>query len=214
MELLQSIRVIVADDHRVVRGGLKSIFEGTEITVVAEANTGEEVVALVNSQAADLVILDVRMDGHDGISALSRIKMEAPDIPVLVFSAFENPVYLGRAVALGAAGYLLKTSDRNRILSAVRSVAGGETLWSPLESRRLNGSAASGPEIDNLEFSLTHREFDVLREMTLGKTNKQIAGSIGIGYETVKEHVQNILRKLGVADRTQAAVLAVRKGIF
>ncbi len=213
MESTSEIRVIVGDDHNVVLGGLKSIFAGTEISVVAEGRTGDELLAMVKSHDADLIILDVRMTGNEGLALLRDLKRDLPERSVLVFSAFDNPTFMAQAADLGANGYLLKTSDRNTILAAVRSAAQGKSLWSRVDMRRIN-SASTMEDFPDLEVALTHREFDVLREVALGRTNKQIAESIGIGYETVKEHVQHVLKKIGVVDRTQAALWAVQKGIL
>lgn len=207
------IRVVVADDHEVVLGGLRTVFQGTEISIIGEARSGEEAVRLVMQLQPDLVMLDVRMPGGDGLSALGRIKLELPNMPVLFLSTYDNPTYLARAVALGACGYLLKTCDRNQILAAVRAGAAGESVWTRDELRRVTGALSTPRASGDLEISLTQRESEVLRQLALGLTNKEIAQALSISYETVKEHVQHILRKVGVSDRTQAAVWAVRKGL-
>lgn len=208
------IRVIVGDDHHIVLDGLESMFEGTEVTITAKARNGDELSAAVKSVDADLILLDVRMAGNHGLEALRAIKQEVPDRPVLVFSAYDNPLFMAQAAALGASGYLLKTSDRETILEAIRSAAAGNSLWSRSDVRRAKGALQATPQLAGLEIALTQREFEVLRELSSGKTNKEIADSIGIGYETVKEHVQHVLKKIGVIDRTQAALWAVQKGIL
>ena len=117
-----SIRVLIADDHEVVRAGLKSIFQGTGIEVVAEAEGGDQAVQLALQIQPDLVVLDIRMPGGDGLTALGRIKLEKPEIPVLMFSAYDNPTYVARSVALGASGYLLKSCGRDMIVDAIRKI--------------------------------------------------------------------------------------------
>jgi DNA-binding NarL/FixJ family response regulator len=187
------------------------MLDGTDIRIVAEANNGNAAYKLAAKHRPDVMLLDVRMSDGDGLNCLARIKLDEPDIPVVMFSAFDNPTYVARAVALGAAGYVSKAASRNEIIAAIQVAASGESIWSRDELRRVTGALAaprSGVEID---VSLTKRESEVLKQLALGLTNKEIAQSLGISYETVKEHVQHILRKIGVSDRTQAAVWAVRK---
>lgn len=205
------IRLLVADDHEMARCGLKSLLAGTEIKVVAEVSNGPAAAKYALENEVDLVLMDVRMPDGDGLTALGRIKLDKPDMPVLMFSAFDNPTYVARAVALGANGYLLKSCTRDELLQAVRTVAGGENCWTRQELRRVTGALAT-PRINiDVEAPLTQRESEVLRQLAHGLTNKQIADALKISYETVKEHVQHVLGKIGVSDRTQAAVWAVRK---
>lgn len=209
-----SIRLLIADDHEVVRAGLKSLLADVrDIQIVAEAADGDEAVRMAHRHRPQVVLLDVRMIGGDGLAALGRLREELPAVPVVMFSAYDNPTYMARAAALGAAGYLVKSAKRDEIISAVRQAAAGESLWSREGLRRAGGSAAPSRATSDLETALTKREAEVLKQLALGLSNKEIAQALEISYETVKEHVQHILRKLGVADRTQAAVWAVRKGI-
>ena len=208
-----AIRLLIADDHEVVRTGLRSILEGTEIEVIGEAIGGEDAVQKTMELAPDVVVLDIRMAGGDGLNALGRIKLEKPDPPILMFSTYDNPTYVARSVALGASGYLLKNAGCERLVDAIRRVAGGENVWTREELRRVTGALATPRLSSDIEVPLTQRESEVLRQLALGLTNKEIAMALSISYETVKEHVQHILRKVGVSDRTQAAVWAVRKGL-
>jgi DNA-binding NarL/FixJ family response regulator len=160
-----------------------------------------------------VVLLDIRLAEGDGLTALSRIKIDQPDLPVLILSTYDNPTYVARAAALGAAGYLLKGASREELLSAIRKAAGGESVWTREELRRITGALATPRLAADIDVPLTQRESEVLRLLALGQTNKEIGQALHISYETVKEHVQHILRKLGVSDRTQAAVWAVRKGL-
>jgi DNA-binding NarL/FixJ family response regulator len=206
-----AIRLLIADDHEVCRAGLKSLLEETEIEIVAEAENGLEALERTFTLRPDVVLLDVRMPQCDGITCLGRIKLDAPAIPVLIFSSYDNPTYVARAVALGAAGYISKTCRQAEIIEAIRAVAGGETIWSREELRRVTGALSVPRSNSEVDVPLTKREGEVLKQLAFGLTNKEIAQALGISYETVKEHVQHVLRKIGVSDRTQAAVWAVRK---
>jgi len=208
-----SIKLLIADDHAVVRAGLHSLVAGSDIEVTAEASDGLQALQLALDRRPDVALLDVRMPECDGIVCLGRMRAELPDLPVVMFSAYDNPTYIARTVALGAAGYLIKTASREELLSAIRRAAAGESIWTREELRRVTG-ALSTPRITvDLEVPLTKRESEVLKQLALGLSNKEIALALSISYETVKEHVQHILRKVGVSDRTQAAVWAVRKGL-
>jgi len=204
------IRVFIADDHDMVRVGLKAMFAGTDIEVAGEAATGEDAVNFVLNNDVDVVILDVRMPRGDGLNALGRIKLEKPDLPVLMLSTFDNPTYVARAVAFQAQGYLLKSCSRDKLLDAIRRVARGENIWTRDELRRVAGGLATPRMAGDVDIPLTQRESEVLKQLANGLTNKEIAQILNISYETVKEHVQHILRKIGVTDRTQAAVWAVK----
>ncbi len=208
-----TIRILVADDHQVVRSGIKSLLSGTEIEVIAEAADGEEAVLQAARHKPDIVLLDIRMPGVDGLTALGRIKASTPEVPVVMLSTYDNPTYVARAVALGASGYLLKGVTRDELLAAVRKVVSGEEAWTRDELRRVTGALTTPRMAADVEVPLTQRESEVLRQFAFGLTNKEIGQALGISYETVKEHVQHILRKIGVTDRTQAAVWAVRKGL-
>ena len=208
-----AVRLLIADDHEVVRTGIKSILADTNIEIVGEATSSEEAVSMALELNPDIVLLDIRMPGNDGLDALGRIKLDRPKMSVLVLSTYDNPTYVARAVALGANGYLLKTATQEEVVDAVQRVAAGENIWTREELRRVTGALATLRLSDDIEAPLTRRESEVLRQLTNGLTNKEIAQALGISYETVKEHVQHILRKVGVTDRTQAAVWAVRKGL-
>jgi DNA-binding NarL/FixJ family response regulator len=209
-----SIRLLIADDHEVVRAGLKSLLADVrDVQVVAEAANGDEAVRLAHRHRPQVALLDVRMHGGDGLAALGRIREELPAIPVLMFSSYDNPTYVARAVALGAAGYLVKSATRDEIVGAIRQAAAGASLWSRDNLRRAAQSPPTPRATLDPDATLTKREGEVLKQLALGLSNKEIAQALDISYETVKEHVQHILRKLGVSDRTQAAVWAVRKGL-
>lgn len=208
---MSTIKLLIADDHEVVRSGLRVLLDGTEVDVVAAVATGEDAVKYALEHDVDVVMLDIRMPDGDGLTALGRIKLDKPDMPVLMLSTFDNPTYIARSVALGASGYLLKGCSRDELLKAIRSAATGESAWTRDELRRVTGALATPRLAADVEVPLTQRESEVLRQLAYGLTNKEIAQALHISYETVKEHVQHILRKIGVSDRTQAAVWAVRK---
>ena len=205
------INLLIADDHEVVRCGLKNLLAGTEIEIVAEVATGAAAVKYALENDPDVALLDIRMPDGDGLTALGRIKLDKPDMPILILSTFDNPTYVARAVALGAAGYVLKGCTRDHLIHCIRTAAAGESAWTRDELRRVTGALATPRLASDVEVPLTQRESEVLRQLAYGLTNKEIATALHISYETVKEHVQHILRKIGVSDRTQAAVWAVRK---
>src|SRR5262245_53359138 len=196
-----TIKILIADDHEVVRAGLKAMFEKSDIRVVAEASDGTSAFKLAKKHKPSLVLLDVRMPDGDGLTCLGRLRLDLPDIPVLMFSSFDNPTYIARAVALGAAGYVLKSASRDKIIHAIRAAVGGDTVWSKEDLRRVTGALAVPGAVSEGDVALTKREGEVLKQLALGLTNKEIAQSLGISYETVKEHVQHILQKLAVTDR-------------
>ena len=206
-------KILFVDDHEIVRLGLRQMLVGTDLEIAEEASTAEEGFNKFLVSKYDLAILDVRLPGGDGLQLLGKIKTHAPNQPVLIFSAYDNPTYVARAVALGAYGFLLKTDSREKIIDAIQRTSKGESIWSREELRRVTGSLATMRVGSDSEIPLTQREGEVLKQLANGLTNKEIAQSLGISYETVKEHVQHILRKIGVSDRTQAAVWAVRKNL-
>jgi DNA-binding NarL/FixJ family response regulator len=210
--MLTSIRLLVADDHEVVRAGIRAVARGTEINVVGEAIDGQTALELMTQLQPDVALLDVRMPVMDGLECLSRCAEQSLLVPVVFFSGYDNPTYIARAQALGAAGYLLKSDSSDDLLDAIRRVAHGESLWTSGTARRLV-SALLAPRLEDVDVPLTMRENEVLTRVALGLTNKEIAQALDISYETAKEHVQHILKKIGVADRTQAAVWAVRHGL-
>ena len=198
------MKVLIADDHEIVRIGLKQILGRA---TVIEATNADSAFKLFKKHKPDVTVIETRIAG-DGLACLSRIKLEQPNAPVLMLSGHDNPTYIARAVALGAQGYILKTATAKEILAGIKAAAAGEDLWTRDGLRRVTGSLASA---NGLDVHITKRESEVLKQLALGLTNKEIGQALGVSYETVKEHVQHILRKLCVTDRTQAAVWAVRK---
>ena len=208
-----SIRLLVADSHPAAVAGVRSFVSSTEIEVVAEARDGKQAVQFAADIDPDVVLMAVRLPEEDGLSALARIKQAQPEMPVVMTACHSNPADLARAHQSGASGFLLKDFTRDQLLATLRRVRAGEQTWSREEVRRVTGVLTSAQPIADVEVPLTPRESEVLEYVTRGLTNRQIAVELGISYETVKEHVQHIIRKMGVGDRTQAAVWAVRKGL-
>jgi len=207
------IKLLVVDDHEIVLMGLRVAVQGTEITIVGETANAAETLKSVNLRVPDVVLMDIRMEGGDGLNTLGRLKLDYAELPIVIFSGYDNPTYIARAVALGAAGFVLKNATKEKLLEVIRKAASGESAWTREELRRVTGALAAPRLTGDIEVPLTQRESEVLRQMALGLTNKEIAKMLLISYETVKEHVQHILRKIGVTDRTQAAVWAVRKNL-
>lgn len=205
--------VLIADDHDVVRKGLISLFDGSGVRVSGEATTPEETLKQAKKLKPDVVILDVRFGDTDGLDVIRGIRAAAPQARVVMFTAFDNPTYIARAIAAGAHDYLLKTADRAEVLDSVNGAAAGEPPSRVGHLRRMAGQMARRDTPPDLGIPLTPRETQVLRLITMGLSNKESADALEISIETVKEHVQNLLRKLSVNDRTQAAVWALRHGL-
>lgn len=208
-----AIRLVIADDHEVVRSGLTSLFHDSDVEVVAQAANGAEAVQACLEQHPDVALLDIRMEDGDGLSALESLREQSPETKVIMLSTYDNPTYIARAHALGASDYLLKGCSRQQLLDTVRRVAQGAGPSESSQMQRIAETMAARQKQVDGDIQLTQRETQVLRHLALGLSNKEIGQSLSISIETVKEHVQHLLRKMGVSDRTQAAVWAVRKGL-
>jgi DNA-binding NarL/FixJ family response regulator len=212
-EFLMSIKLLVCDDHEVIRTGLAALFSGTEIEIVGEAANGKDSLKQALKLKPDVILLDIRMPDGDGLSTLEKIRAKMPTAKIVMLSTYDNPTYVARAVALGANDYVLKGSSRDDMVATITACAKGESPCHVGEMRRIATAMKVRQAIDDDDVPLTQRETQVLRHVALGLSNKEIGRSLEISVETVKEHVQNILRKITVTDRTQAAVWAVRKGL-
>ena len=210
---MMSIRLLICDDHEVIRTGLASLLAGTDIEIVAEATNGNEAINQAEATKPDVILLDIRMPDGDGLSALEELRSKVPDSRVVMLSTYDNPTYIARAVALGASDYVLKGASREDLIATITAAARGESPCQSGELGRIAGTMNIREALGDDDVPLTQRETQVLRHVALGLSNKEIGKSLGISVETVKEHVQNILRKTAVSDRTQAAVWAVRKGL-
>jgi DNA-binding NarL/FixJ family response regulator len=210
---MEAPRVLIVDDHEVVRRGLASLFADSPVRVCGEAATADEAVRQARKHKPDVVLLDVRLGEADGLEAVKRIRSAASTAKVVMLSAFDNPTYVARAVAAGAHDYLLKTISRADLIAAVKAAAANDPATRSGELRRVAAQMSRRDKSDATGVLLTARETQVLRLIAMGLANQEIADALAISIETVKEHVQNLLRKLGVGDRTQAAVWALRHGL-
>ncbi len=209
-------RLMIVDDHEVVRMGLRAALDvEPDFTVVAEASNGQEAIEKARAHRPDIVLMDVRMDGMDGIQACRELRSEMPETRVLMLTSFAEEETVVAALLAGAAGYVLKNVARARLLEALRSVASGESLLDSRVTRgvveKLVASRAAAAADD--EGDLTAREREVLVLIAEGATNKEIAAKLVVSENTARNHVSHILGKLGFSRRSEAAAYAVKKGL-
>jgi NarL family two-component system response regulator LiaR len=205
----EKIRVLIADDHPVVRGGLKTFLATVEgIEVVGEAADGAEAIEFADSLRPDVVLMDLAMPNVDGIEATKQIT----GAKVIALTSFATDDKVFPAIRAGAVGYLLKESGPDDLADAIRKAARGEPILAPQVAEKLMREVAAGTPTAH-RTDLTTRERDVIRLIARGMSNREIARDLGVAEKTVKAHVSNILRKLGLADRTQAALYAVGHGL-
>jgi NarL family two-component system response regulator LiaR len=205
-----SIRILIVDDHSVVRQGLKMFLAlDSELKVVGEAANGAEALRLARELEPDVVLMDLLMPVMDGVMATAAIRRELPNTEVIALTSVLEEQMIFKAMRAGAIGYLLKETESDELCHAIKAAAAGQVQLSPRVAARLMREvrAPESPE------TLTGRETDVLRLLAQGKANKEIAAALTIGEKTVKTHVSNILDKLGVHSRTQAALYAVHAGL-
>lgn len=206
------ITILLVDDHAVVREGLRAFLELQDgLQVVGEAQDGEEAVAQAERLDPDVILMDLVMPRLDGVAAMRRLREAAPRSRVVVLTSFLEDERLLPAIQAGAAGYLLKNTEPAELARAIRAAHDGEAIIDPTVAARLVAALADGRPPAGQE--LTRREREVLQLIVRGRSNKRIAFELGIAEKTVKTHVGHVLAKLGVTDRTQAALLAVREGI-
>jgi DNA-binding NarL/FixJ family response regulator len=212
------ISVVVVDDHAVVRRGLLAFFDSvSDLEVVGDAGGGTEALELIaqldsEGRRPDVVVMDLQMQPFDGIESTRRIRARYDDVEVVALTSFAEEERVHAALEAGASGYLLKDADADEVAAAVRAAHRGELQLDPAVARRLMSSLRVTPD-DDREAELTARERDVLRLVGAGMANKAIAAELGISERTVRTHVSNILGKLGLGSRTQAALWAVREGL-
>ncbi len=210
---MSEIRVLIADDHPIVCKGIRNLLEpAADITVVGEAHSGAETLQLIHSAKPDLVLLDVELTDMSGIDVIRQLNDEKVSVRILGLSSYDDREFISQLLALGASGYLLKDEIPEQIIEAIRGVARGETGW---VSRKVAAKLSQILQKDQDGMSdLTRREMDVLRLVVEAKTNGEIGVLLGISEKTVEKHLDTIFRKLGVASRVEAAVLAVRSDLI
>jgi DNA-binding NarL/FixJ family response regulator len=205
------LKILIADDHQIVRRGLRMTLDAeNDMKVVAEAGDGRAVPELVKKHKPDVILLDLQMPGQNGIETLKQLRPDFPEIPILILTTFSDDAHLYAALRAGASGFLLKEMDGDDLVEAIRGAAKGKPQLHPEIAKRLMARAPM-PE-DPFE-SLTERERDILKHVARGLSNKEIAAQLVLTEMTVKGYVSDMLAKLGVSDRTQAALMAVRYGL-
>lgn len=219
MSQLSDIRVMVVDDQQLIREGIASLLDVREgITVVGTATNGEEAVAGAEASAPDVILMDVHMPVMDGITATEKVRELLPDCQVVMLTTFDDDEYIVRSLNAGACGYLLKDLPTDNLVQAVRSAHSGLFQLSPEVAGKLIGAlheAKGRTEIaEQIKNDLSDRELQVLKLIAEGATNAEIADSLIVSEGTVKNHVSNILGRLGVRDRTEAAIRAIESGVF
>ncbi len=214
----EPIKVMVVDDHEVVREGVVRILERQGgITVVALARTGEEAMDKIRLFEPEVVTVDIELPGINGIELIRRIKSEYPDIEAVALTVYDDEEFAKQAIKAGAIGYVIKDAAQEELVQAVRAAAAGESLVSTSVARKLLREIKEPPKARRYKAEdfegLSERELDVLKLMAKGLDNRQIAGQLFISELTVKVHIRNIFRKLGVGDRTKAVIYAIDKGL-
>jgi DNA-binding NarL/FixJ family response regulator len=210
------MKILLCDDQAVIRDGLEMLLTlEKDFQVIGSAQDGFEAVELAGKKSPDLVLMDLKMPGMNGIEATREIRKKYPNIKILVLTTYDDDEWVFDAIRAGASGYLLKDTSRQKIIEAIRGTMEGKAFVDPAVAGKLMNQVASNqtqPE-SILKDKLTERELDVLRLLAKGMTNTDIAGTLHLSEGTVRNHVSAILEKLGVSDRTQAAVIAIQHGL-
>lgn len=205
------LKILIVDDHQIVRRGLRMTIDAEkDMQVVDEAVNGAQVLKLIKKHKPDVVLMDLQMPGMDGVDALKELRPEFPELPVLILTTFSDDAHVYAALRAGASGFLLKEMGGDELVDAIRGAAKGRPQLHPDIAKRL---MARAPMPDDPFENLTDRERDILKLMARGLSNKEIAGELTLTEMTVKGYVSDVLMKLGVNDRTQAALMAVRFGL-
>jgi DNA-binding NarL/FixJ family response regulator len=205
------LKILIVDDHQIVRRGLRMTLDAEpDMQVVAEAADGSEVLDLLRQHTPDVVLMDLQMPVMDGVRALGQVRPEFPDLPILILTSFSDDAHLFAALRAGASGFLLKEMGGGELVEAIRGAAQGRPQLHPNVARKL---MARAPMPEDPFGSLTEREREVLKLIGRGMSNKEIALTLVLTEMTVKGYVSDLLAKLGVNDRTQAALMAVRYGL-
>lgn len=214
---MPAIRIVIADDHLIVRQGLRLILETEEdLALVGEAANGEEALALCSELKPDVVLMDLRMPGVDGLTAIERLRVQQPEIAVVILTTYNEDALMLRGLQAGARGYLLKDTSRAALFATIRAAARGETLLGPDVMARVLAHATSPlpAKTSSDDVALTDREREVLAAVARGERSKEIAAHLGISERTVKAHLASIYEKLGVDSRAGAIAAAAQRGLL
>ena len=209
------IKILIADDHLIIRQGLRLILETeTDFELIGEASDGNEALSLCKKLKPDVVLMDLRMPNMDGLTAIEKLRVEQPDIAVVILTTFNEDELMFRGLQAGARGYLLKDTDRSTLFDTIRAAARGETLLKPEIMARVLSQANAPKAVSNESITLTDRELEVLEAVARGERSKEIAIKLGISERTVKAHLASIYNKLGVDSRAAAIAVASQKGLL
>jgi len=211
------IKILIADDHLIIRQGLRLILETeSDFKLVGEASDGAEAVSLCKKLKPDVVLMDLRMPNMDGLTAIEKLRVEQPEVAVVILTTFNEDELMLRGLQAGARGYLLKDTDRSTLFDTIRAAARGETLLKPEIMARVlsQQNAPTTKSKPDQSFNLTEREFEVLESVARGERSKEVAAHLGISERTVKAHLASIYNKLGVDSRAAAISVAAQKGLL
>lgn len=217
---MTKIRILIADDHRVVREGLAAILKSrSDMDVVGEAVNGFEVIEKTKTLKPDVILMDISMPQMNGVQAARAVRKISPEIGIVVLTMHDDDATIFELVRTGVHGYLLKDADSSEIVKAIQSIYKGESIIHPSIARKILGEfsqlgSEQAKKAPRQMYNLSGREVDVLRRVAKGKTNKEIAGELHLSEKTIKNHVRNIFHKMGVYDRTEAAMKGVQEGII
>jgi len=208
-----TIKIVIADDHLIIRQGLRLILETeSDFDLVGEAGDGAEALEVCAQTHPQVVLMDLRMPGMDGLTAIEKLRGDQPETAVVILTTFNEDDLMMRGLQAGAKGYLLKDTTREALFNAIRAAARGETLLSPETMLRLLNQVEKPSQSINEDISLTEREQQVLKAVALGERSKEVAFKLGISERTVKAHLASIYSKLGVDSRAAAIAIAAQKG--
>jgi NarL family two-component system response regulator YdfI len=209
------IRILVADDHLIIRQGLRLILETEpDFEMVGEAADGAEALRLCAELKPNVVLMDLRMPGMDGLTAIEKLRSGQPDVAVVILTTFNEDALMMRGLRAGAKGYLLKDTDRQTLFDSIRAASRGETLLKPEILARVLSASSEGGKTTSTGGELTERELEVLRGVAQGERSKEIALRLGISERTVKAHLASIYNRLGVDSRAAAIAVAAQKGLL
>lgn len=213
---MEKIRILIADDQVITRSGLRVLLSATdELQIVGEASNGEETIAMANAEQPDVILMDLRMPGVNGIEATRRIHRTSPHIGILILTVFEDDASVFPAIRAGARGYLLKNSEQEELVRAIRTVAAGGAVFSPGIAQKVLGylSVPQKQPTANLFDELTEREREILHWIARGKTNAEIATNLNLSVKTVSNYISNVLLKVHATDRAKLMLIALDAGL-